>query len=88
MKIFKYIIEVDDQWHQIDLPMRAEIILVDSQGTTGSVCMWVFQNPELAKKMRWFRVYGTGREIPQDCKPVGSCITAENHLVWHLMERI
>ena len=89
MRVFKYTIPVDDQWHDFKLPEGAHIMHVVSQyKNIREVMMWVYlnDNRQLPQFTRSFRVYGTGHEIPEGCKPVGSCIVADGHLVWHLVE--
>jgi hypothetical protein len=86
-KVFKYDIPVNDEWIELELPDGAEIVHVASQyGTVNEIQMWVLLDPDLAQTPRYFRVFGTGHEIPPEAKFRGTCIVAEGHLVWHLME--
>ena len=89
LKIYKYPVPVDDQWHDLALtgmithigpdPFRNDVIYVwaihsDSAQSEGS---------------RRFRVFGTGHELPANTRPenvLGSVQTRDGQFVWHLVD--
>jgi hypothetical protein len=83
--IHRYEITVDDQWHE--LPLCGPIYHVAAREPR-YVELWALDN-DGAPTWREFRVFATGQPLPpEDLHHVGTAITADGHLVWHLMERI
>lgn len=87
-RILRYEVPVDDQWHRIDSPGRrvgpiaarrpdvVEFWSVQSDGSFG-----IDGTGE-------FRVYATGQLIDDDhAAYMGTAITANGALVWHLFKR-
>ncbi len=73
----------------IEMPVGSKIIHVDVQH--GAVRLWVLINKEeKGVEKRIFRIYGTGHDIDDNLKllHIGSCLTNEGTLVWHVFEEI
>lgn len=82
LKIFRYEVPVDDQWH--DIPLSGAIYHVASR-RPHVVEFWALAGgPDVR---RTFRVFGTGHPLPEQFKHRGSCFVGGGHLVWHLVER-
>jgi len=85
--IYKYSIPVDDQEHEVALPVDAEITLVACQTSVSFVEFWTVVDTSLPVTNRYFRVVGTGHEISSNDTVVGSTMPTPS-LVWHLVERV
>jgi len=88
MQIFKYQLMLEPI-QTIEMPAPARIISVGVQ--SDKVCLWVEVWPDAQpKKMIEKKIYlfGTGHGIPEDIKMkfIGTVITNEGRLVWHLYE--
>lgn len=83
--VHRHEIPVDDQWHQVDL--NGPILHVATRDPS-KVEMWVLDNgDDLVYHQHWYRVFGTGQPLTDHTgKHVGSVVTADGALVWHLFE--
>jgi hypothetical protein len=73
----------------VEMPEGAQIVHVDMQGDTPQ--MWAVVDPALPTEERWFRLVGTGHEIPECSgrrKHVGSFLTRGGAFVFHLFELV
>lgn len=82
-KIYKHEIPVNDKWHSI--PMSGDVLHVGSQQTS-KVHVWALHDDE-SDVMREFMVIGTGQEIPEGARYVGSTTDFGGFFVWHLVTR-
>ena len=82
--VFKYEITVDDQWHEIFMPIPAvDVHVASPPGVRGTVNVWAEvtpSGPELA--VRKFRVFGTGQPIPDGAAYTGTALAGP--FVWHV----
>jgi hypothetical protein len=89
--IWKYPLTISD-FQLITMPTYAEILSVQVQNDIP--CIWALVNPdpEAEMEMRRFEIYGTGHTIQFDMgvdrKYIGTFMTNNDKLVWHLFERI
>lgn len=73
------------QMDVIDIPVGAEILLVDEQDQR--VCMWVCVDPEAEKMSRTFVTYGTGFDFDDtNHKYIGTAKLASGKLILHVFE--
>lgn len=79
--IHKYHVPVMDAPTQIQLPLLAEVLCVQTQG--GEPHIWVLGDTELEKELRSFRWHGTGH-YGVSGKYVGTI--QQVPYVWHLFE--
>lgn len=74
----------------VKMPKDAEILTIQTQNETP--CIWALVNPENAKELRHFEVYGTGRDISCDIgierKYINTFQLDGGSLVFHLFERV
>lgn len=66
----------------LDLPVGAKAVLVEMQN--GSPHIWFEHNRSAFKEQRFFRIYGTGFDIPDNSIHIGSVI--DGMFVWHIYE--
>lgn len=83
--IYKYRIVPDDA-HTLRLPIGAEFLSIQEQH--GSPQAWFLIDPdEKVSVKRFFRVYGTGHDMPDDPgKYLGTFQLHGGSLVFHLFE--
>ncbi len=82
--IYRYELPVDGDWHT--LPLSGDVLHVDCRAP-GAVEIWALQTgaPGL---QRSFQVVGTGQPLPEGWKwHVGTCLSPDRQLVWHVVER-
>ncbi len=79
--IYKYPLSFDT-FDAIDLPANAEV--VDFQFQADNPFIWCLHNTGIVIERRYFRVVGTGQQIPEDAKYIKSCHVSG--YVWHLFE--
>lgn len=83
-KIFRYVLPVDDAWHTLDL--TGPILHVATRGAD-FVEVWAMVQPGVDPVGRAFRVVGTGQSFPPALAfYIGTAITPDGRLVWHVME--
>lgn len=89
--IWKFPFQIDDSF-KVTMPYGAEILTVQTQGIgmLGQELphMWAIVDPEAHKVARWFRILGTGHDVPNDVvlRYIGTFQMAEGRLIWHLFE--
>jgi hypothetical protein len=81
-RILRYSVLVDDCTHHFDL--NGAIVHVDSR-QPDVVEFWSVETGGPVIK-REFTVVGTGHPYPDHWKHVGTALTADGALVWHLIE--
>jgi hypothetical protein len=82
--IYKYTLPLKFAEFALALPIGAEILSAQMQ--FGFACIWCRVNPGNSKQIRRFRFYGTGEDLVQGGKYIGTYQTAGGTLVWHLFE--
>lgn len=79
--------------HNIDMPIGAEILSVQTQN--GIPCIWALVDPKAEKEVRKFEIFGTGHEL--ECnenikrKFIGTFqpyLQMNLGLVFHMFERL
>lgn len=83
MKIYRYEIPVDDQWHGVEL--NGVITGIGSR-RSDVIEFWSVHTDE-PSEARSFRAFGTGQELEDVAKVHGSAVTNGGLFVWHLAER-
>lgn len=83
MRIFRYGIPVDDRWHEMEAVMDP---LSVGCRQVSAVEFWAWEPHDGPFPLRFFRVYGTGQEIPENVKYWGTVVAPNGCLVWHLVE--
>jgi hypothetical protein len=88
--IWKYPLNLTDRI-MLQMPEGAEVLAVQTQH--GELCLWALVKPDAPKVDRYFRLFGTGHEMPVD---MGVDWTKEDYrgtfqalggdLVFHLFE--
>lgn len=68
----------------IEMPAKAKIIKVDTQGVEGM--FWVEVDTDMPITTRYFDVLGTGWEVPEGLLYVGSYLQGMS--IWHIYERL
>mgnify|MGYP000221082942 CR=1 FL=1 len=83
--VYKYTLQVNDEWQKVRIPGQSKIVHV-AQQENGSVCFWALVDNTIGDDIRSFRIYGTGHQTPES----GYIGTALMHsgLVWHVFERL
>lgn len=87
-KIFKYPLEITDTQF-VELPLGAEILTAQIQGS--QLCLWAIVNtlPEAVKKNRRIEIIGTGNPMPTgDLKYISTFQMYDGGLVFHAFENI
>ncbi len=83
ISILRYEVPVDDQWHAVKL--GGPIVHVAAR-LSHVVEIWAEDHKDSTlRRERLFRVYGTGQPCVEGVH-VGTAITANGALVWHLRE--
>lgn len=82
MRIFRYVVPVDDQWHRVTL--QGSIRHIGSRDER-VVEVWAAFRDDSPPNTRWLRVYGTGQDVPDEYVHIDTCV-APRGLVWHLFE--
>ena len=84
--IWKFIFDIQDEF-RFDLDIEAKVLHVEDQ--FGRPCMWVLLDPDAPRKMREFKIRGTGQDFDaQGWAHVGTFQQAQGSLVWHLFEEV
>lgn len=87
--IWKFSIDQIADEVELTMPLGAKICTVASVQDT--LCIWAYVNTEAEKERRIFRIFGTGHPIPVDKEVltyVGTVITLNGVLVWHIFEKL
>ena len=84
-RVLRHEVPVDDEWHGIAL---SGPILHIATRDPRKVEIWSLHNPDEQERVRVLRVFGTGHALSSDTAAhVGSTVTPDGMLVWHLFER-
>jgi len=90
--VYRYEVPVDDTWHSITMhgKMSTNPILHVASRSPDTVEFWAeYRNWAGFEETRWFRVYGTGHQLPDwPMQHSGTAFAADGQLVWHLYEAI
>ena len=83
MRVLKWNVDVDDVPHPIG---PGKVVLVECQhADANSVQVWTEETSDRPEQhVRAAQVYGTGHDIPEGLKHVGSCLALNGRLVWHV----
>lgn len=81
--VYKYPIQFHDTTYS--MPIGAKPVLTQVQDD--QVCVWFELDLNEPFVPRTFNIYGTGFTIPEHEKHIGSCMTRDGALVWHVYER-
>ena len=87
LQVWKYEIEILGKNQEVEMPVGATILHVDSQ-RTDTICLWALVCPTAPTNVRVFDVYGTGHDINirhHDINHLGTVIIGV--FVWHVFER-
>lgn len=82
-RIFRYEVPVDGQWHA--LLGHANPLHVACRNN-GIVEFWAWER-SLDRYPIEYRVYGTGESVDDLCDYLGTALSPNGQLVWHLMRR-
>lgn len=82
MKVYRYEITDDDQWHEITLSGP----IVHTAIRDGAFHFWALAGVGTPFKAR-LRLFGTGDEVPEEAMYRGTAITESRLLVEHLFEQ-
>lgn len=83
MRIFRHGVPVDEQWHTL-FPVTDPLSVGCRDRSV--VEFWSWEPHGDSASWRFFRVYGTGQEIPENVKHWGTAVAPDGFLVWHLFE--
>lgn len=91
LAVYKYDLPITDDVIEIDMPVGAQILHLGWQPTNArQVQMWALVDPDPTHPVqhRRFRIYGTGHPIPNphELRHVGTVLTFDGQLVWHVFE--
>lgn len=85
-RIYKYEVPVNDEAMKVQTHAGAKVVLVGHQGMPRLACIWLEADTDSPIEYRWFRVFGTGHQIPPTYEHVGSYQAPP--FVWHIYERV
>lgn len=80
-RVLKWTIPVDDRDHPIG---GGRVAHVACQSDANTVQVWTDEPDAEQVEIRSARVYGTGQPIPKGDEHLGSTITEDGFLVWHV----
>lgn len=84
-QILKWDIPVDDGAHQVSSGLG--VVHVACQHDYESVQIWTLEDSEtVGATPRWYQVFGTGQPIPKNAHHVGTALSAQGSLVWHVFD--
>lgn len=85
--IYKHELQITDHQEPI-MHQDAQILHVDIQ--YGIMCLWTLEDKDNIKVPRRIRILGTGHYIDdsEGLVYIGTCVTAEDTLVWHVFEEL
>jgi hypothetical protein len=81
--VLKWHVPVDDRAHPVG---HGPVVLVACQWTPDVVTVWTLDGDVPVRASRTVQVYGTGQPVPDGATHLGSTLTADGALVWHLFE--
>lgn len=81
--IWKFPVSIAERF-SVEMPAGAEILTVQMQGDTP--CMWAIVDPDAFPEIRNFRMAGTGHELGQIGRHIGTVQMAGGALIWHFFE--
>lgn len=82
--IYKYVLDVEDE-QQLPMPKGATILHVAS--VSDQVTLWALVDPDAPVVNRKFVIHGTGHDVTEPDQYVGTAITMNGRLVWHVFDR-
>ena len=82
VRVLKWSVPVDDQPHKIG---TGQVVHVACQHSPESVQIWTVEIDE-GSAWKPVQVFGTGHPIPTGWAHIGSTVTADGALVWHVFE--
>lgn len=90
--VWKYILPVQDEVIELEMPQEAKILHVGTQQE--QVCLWALVESEQEKEIRRFRIHGTGHPLANNAGTgyntfdtyVGTTMMLDGRLVWHVFE--
>lgn len=92
MKVLKWPVPIDDQWHDIG---AGPVALVDVRADKEhEACVWTIEDDDKVDldivPKRKARVFSTGQHVPDEAVHLGSYqdITPRWRLVWHVFGRV
>lgn len=87
MTIWKFNVPTVDCF-SLEMPVGARILSVQAQ--RGAPQMWILVDPDAQYEIVWFRVLGTGHELPEGVglEYVGTWQAGGGELVWHLFREV
>lgn len=83
MKIYRYEVPVDDQWHKFQL--TGSLLHVGCRDPR-IVEFWAFHRDDWNPWWIKLRVVGTGQNLPEGGGYIGTAYSPDGKLVWHLIE--
>ena len=84
-KVFKYVIQVNDEVQEHEIPRTATEYHVGlNPADHGQLAIWFVVNPDHAKITRKFFVRGTGQGFPDSAIYMGS--VHSDIFMWHIFE--
>jgi len=85
--IYKYPLN-SDRISVINLPINAKILTAAIQNKI--ICIWAEVDTKTPTKERFFEIFGTGWEIPQDMGIERKYVSTvfDGPYVWHVYERV
>jgi hypothetical protein len=83
-RIFRYTLPVDDRWHEFTIGQIHHVAYV----SPNEVEFWADWSDEWVNvQPSYLRVVGTGQDITEIAwAHVGTCISPDRRLVWHVIE--
>jgi len=88
LKVFKYTVPSDSRPHTFELQGKIVHVGTTAPGYPDLICFWAIHEDEVVPTKRTFRIYGTGDGLPPNVEHIGSVVTANGRLVWHLFELV
>ena len=82
-QVLKWNVPVDDRPHRIG---AGEVVHVGCQFGPESVQVWTEESALTRGSERRVRVFGTGQKVPFDALHLGSTVTSNGAIVWHLFD--
>lgn len=85
-KVYKWALAIDDAPQEIAIYEQSRILHCDFQNE--QLCIWIEfgYSEDNRRKDRYFRVFGTGHLIPDNCQWVAT--VQQPPFVWHVYEEV